>query len=78
MFEQLKDFKKAQAMQRAFAQEKHTVEREGIRITVNGNFSVEEIVLTNILEQKDASLLTNLINQAFQEMKQKLAKHILG
>jgi DNA-binding protein YbaB len=77
MFEQLKDLKKAQAMQRAFAEEKHTVEKQGISVTVNGNFRIEKITINSSLEQDVAIVLKDLVNQAFQEIQQKLARHIL-
>ena len=77
MFEQLKDLKKAQAIQKAFAGEKHTVEKQGVSVTVNGNFQIEKITIDSCSEQDAAIILKDLINQAFREIQQKLAKHIL-
>ncbi len=79
MFEKLKDLKKAQEMQRAFAQEKHTVEEKGIKVTVNGNLQVEEIVVAPEIEQAQiGALATEVINRAFREIQQKLAQQLMG
>ncbi len=79
MFEQLRDLKKAQEMQKAFAQEKHTVEKDGIKVTVNGNMRIEEIVIGQGVDaDRIGPDLTALINQAFQEIQYKLAKNLMG
>ncbi len=78
MFEQLKNLKKAQEMQRIFEQEKHSVESEGVMVTVNGNLRIENISIDSSVEKgKIGSILTDLINQAFREIQQKLARKIL-
>lgn len=79
MFEQLRDLKKAHEMQKAFAQEKHTVEQSGIKVTVNGNLKVEEIIISSQVQQAELGpLLTELINQAFQEIQRRLAQQLMG
>lgn len=79
MFEPLRDLKKAHEIQKAFAQEKHTVEKSGIKVTVNGNLKVEEIVINQPVQQADLGpLLMELINQAFQEIQHRLARQLMG
>ncbi len=66
-------------MQKAFAQEKYTVEKSGVKVTVNGSLKVEEIVINPGVETENlGSLLTDLINQAFQEIQQRLARQLMG
>jgi len=78
MFEQLKNLKKAQEMQRIFEKEKHSVKSGGIEITVNGNLRIENILIDDSVEKEQiGSLLKDLINKAFQEIQQKLARKVL-
>lgn len=78
MFEQLKNLKKAQEMQRIFEKEKHSIESNGIKITVNGNLRIENILIDDSVEKEQIGpLLTDLVNRAFQEIQQKLARKIL-
>lgn len=78
MFEQLKDLKKAQEMQKAFAREKHTVEEAGIKVTVNGNLKLEEIQINSQISQEELGpTLVNLINRSLQEIQQRLARQLM-
>lgn len=79
MFEKLRDLKKAQEMQRAFAQEKHTLQQKGVRVTVNGSLQVEEIVVEADLSREEVGpVVAEVVNEAFRGIQQKIARQILS
>jgi DNA-binding protein YbaB len=79
MFEQLKNLKKAQEMQKAFSEEKHTVEEDGVKVTVNGNFKIEEIIIEDSVERPELGFkIQKITNRALEEIQQVLARKILS
>jgi len=79
MFEKLKDLKKARKMQQAFMKERHTVEGNGVKVTVNGSLQVEEILIgPEVDRDRVGEVVRHSVNQALREIQQKLAQQLLG
>ena len=43
VFDQLKKIAELKKLQDSFKKEKHTVEKSGVAVTMNGNFEVEKV-----------------------------------
>ena len=79
MFNKLKQFKdlrsQAKMLQNMMAQETITMERNGVKITINGNF---EITALNILEEKSKEnlekALTDCLNEATKKIQRVVAE----
>lgn len=79
MFDKLKQLQELKKMQDSFKKEQHTAEKEGVSVTINGNFEVIEIKLNNEFDtEKQQEVLKNCLNQAREEIQKKLAKNLMG
>jgi DNA-binding protein YbaB len=75
MFNKLKQFKdlrsQAKMLQNMMAQETITMERGGVKITINGNF---EITALNIVEEKSKESLEKALTDCFNEATKKIQR----
>lgn len=71
MFDQLKKINQLRSMQNALKKEKAVVEKNGVKIVLNGNMELEEIKLNSALE---ASEQERLLMQCFSEAKDQIQK----
>jgi len=79
MFDKLKQLKQLKEMQEAIKKETVTVEREGIKITLNGNFEVEELELSSALPaQEQSDFLKQCFNEAVKKVQMNLAQKFSG
>lgn len=79
MFDQIKKLAELKKLQDQIKKEKNTVEKNGVLVTINGNFEVEEIKLNgNLPVQEQEKILKECLNQARNEIQQKLAKTLMG
>ncbi len=82
MFDALKNLGKLNElknMQDEFKKERMTVEKRGVKVVMNGNFGVEEIVLNPELSIQDQqSALIEAINEAREEIQKTLAKKMMA
>lgn len=70
-----RDFAKMKAMRDALKKERVTVERQGVRVTVGGDFSVHEVVLTPTIPlDVQARLVKECLNEASQKAQVAAAK----
>ena len=75
MFEKLKQFKKIKELQDTIKQEKAEVEKEGIRIVLNGNLELEDVVLNPELpKEQQEKLLKECFNQGIKEIQLSMAR----
>jgi len=71
-FKQLRNLKK---LQDELSKEKVEVEKEGIKVVVNGEMKIEEIFLNgNLLKEKQEKILKDCINEAMDRMKFRMAQ----
>jgi DNA-binding protein YbaB len=79
VFDQIKKIAELKKLQDSFKKEKMTVEKKGVSVTMNGNFEVEEIKLSNELSLEDhQETLKYCLNQAREEIQKKLAKTLMS
>jgi DNA-binding protein YbaB len=71
-FKQLRNLKK---LQDELSKEKVEVEKEGIKVVVNGEMKIEEIFLNgNLSKEKQEKILKDCINEAMDRMKFRMAQ----
>lgn len=79
MFENFKNLAKLKQMQDEFKKEVLTVERNGISVTMNGNFEVEEIRLNSELKIEDQQkTLKEVLNEVREKIQKNLAQKMLS
>jgi DNA-binding protein YbaB len=79
MFSKLKQYRdlrsQAKTMQSSLATETITEEKNGVKVILNGNMEVREIVLNNNLEKtSQAEILKNCFNAAIKRAQRIMAK----
>ena len=73
MFERLKQIKKLREMQKSLNEQRVTVEKEGTRIVLDGNFEVIEISLNPQLSaQEQQKVLKECFNEGIKKLKFKI------
>ena len=79
MFDDIKKIQELKRIQDSFKQERETVEKCGISVTVNGNMQVESITLNPALEARDAEeTLKQCVNEASKNIQTRLAKMMMS
>jgi DNA-binding protein YbaB len=79
MFDKLKQLQQLKKMQDSFKKEIETVEKNGVSVTINGNFEVTDIKLSEELEIKEQeNLLKNCLNEARNSIQKKLASQMMS
>ncbi|MEI8360638.1 MAG: YbaB/EbfC family nucleoid-associated protein [bacterium] len=79
MFNKLKQFKdlrdQAKTLQSALAKESITLDKNGVKLTMNGNMEVTNIVITEQLaNDKMASTMKDLMNDSVKKMQRIMAE----
>ena len=79
MFDNLKKLAELKKMQDSFKKETVSVEKNGIKVVMNGNFEVQEIYLNESLgkEEQERNLIACL-NQAKDDIQKTLAKNLMS
>jgi DNA-binding protein YbaB len=79
MFDQLKQIQEMKRIQDQMKQERETVQKKGITVTVNGTLEVERITLNPALSQAEAErALVECINDANKSLQKRIAKTMMG
>lgn len=79
MFENIKKLQELKKMQETFKQEKVTVEKMGVVVTINGNFEVEEIKLSaNLGLDEQQNILKQCLNEAREKIQKTLAQKMMS
>ena len=79
MFDQLKQLAQLKKIKDSLEKEKKEIEREGIRVVVNGKMAVEEIKLNPQMEiERQGEIVRQLINDAFLQIQQEVAKKMFS
>lgn len=75
MFDNLKQLRELKELKGILEKEKKEVEKEGVKVVVNGKMEVEEIKLNPQLETaKQEEVVKDCINQAMKQVQQEAAK----
>jgi len=79
MLDKLKQIAKLKAMQDQMKNEKFEVEREGIKIVVNGSLSIEEVILNPELDiERQARLVKDITNEVIKKAQMGMAQKLSG
>ncbi len=77
MFDQLKQLAQLKKIKDALEKEKKEIEKEGVKVVVNGKMEVEEIKLNYDLPlEKQERVLKECLNEAFKEIQKEAALKI--
>ena len=79
MFDKLKQLKNLKDRQEAMEREAITVARQGVEITINGKFEVQEISINPNLEKKEQEIvIKQCFNEAVKKLQMNLAQKFSG
>jgi DNA-binding protein YbaB len=79
MFDQLKQLNKIRELQSKLKQEKVTVEKDGVSITINGQFDLLEVKLNSELStEKQEKLIKDCYSDAKDKIQKNLASSMAG
>lgn len=75
MFDQLKQLKQLKEIQDKLSQEKVEVEKEGIKIVMNGKMEVEEISLNSEMDaERQGKIIKECFNDAIKKIQMSAAQ----
>lgn len=75
MFDQLKQLKQLKEIQDKLSQEKVEVEKEGIKIVMNGKMEVEEIFLNSEMDaERQGKIIKECFNDAIKKIQMSAAQ----
>ena len=78
MFENLKKLKQLKEIGDSLKKEKIEIERDGIRIIMNGKMEIEEVKLNPELRQDEQEIiLKNCINEAIRKIQMLVAQKMM-
>lgn len=78
MFEKLKQFGQLKKMKDILEREKKEVEKEGIRVVVNGKMEIEEIKLNSQLNpEEQEKIIKDCVNEAMRQIKIEAAQKMI-
>ena len=83
MFNKLKQYKdlrdQAKTLQNMMAQQTITVEKNGVKLTINGNFEITTLNINNELSKESLErTLTDCFNDATKKIQRVLAEKMQG
>jgi len=78
MFDNIKKMKQLRDLKNSLAKETIEVEKEGVKIIVNGNMEVEDLKLNNDLEnEKQGEVIKDCFNEAIKKIQRLLAEKMM-
>ena len=79
MFDKLKQINEIRQLQNTIKQERVEVEKQGVRVTMRGDFEIEHLTLNPELDTKtQEKMVMQCINEAKQKIQGILAKSFAG
>jgi len=79
MFDQIKKLAELKKIQDSFKKELITVEKNGTKVVMNGNFEIQEIILNSDLSKQDQEkILMQCFNEAKDNIQKNLAKNLMS
>ena len=74
MFDQLKQLQQLKKLKDVLEKERREVERDGVRVVVNGKMEIEEIQLNPQMDiEKQEKLVKDCLNEAMQQIQKEAA-----
>lgn len=79
MFDKFKQLMQLKGLQDEIKKQRFEVERNGIKVAINGNFFVEEIILNSELtKEKQEQILKDCFNEVVQKAQVAMAQKFSG
>lgn len=79
MLDKLKKLKELKELQKTLAQEKVTVEKDGVTIMINGKLEIEDISISpDIDKDRLEVVLKDALNQAIKKIQMAMAQKMSG
>jgi DNA-binding protein YbaB len=79
MLDKLKKIKELKDLQKSLAQEKTTVERDGVTITLNGKLEVEDVSISSEANTDNLErIIKDLFNEAVRKVQMAMAQKMQG
>ena len=79
MFNKLKQLKELKQMKDSLSEEKVEVEKQGIKIVLNGNFEIEQLILNSEIEkEQQESILKDCLNEGVRKIQMSMVEKFKG
>lgn len=79
MFNKLKQLKQLKEIKNSLSQERFESERDGIKVILNGNLEVEQIILNSEMEkERQESILKDCFNENIRKVQMAMAEKFKG
>ncbi|MFH1656505.1 MAG: YbaB/EbfC family nucleoid-associated protein [Candidatus Nealsonbacteria bacterium] len=79
MFDKLKQLKQLKEIKDSLAKETFEAERDGTKVILNGNLSVEQIILNSELDkERQESVLRDCFNDSIRKAQMAMAERFKG
>ena len=79
MLDKIKQLNQLRALHKEMQQQKFTLERDGVSVTVNGSLTIESVTLSDTLDrERQQQLVAQLINDALRQAQQGMAQKMQG
>lgn len=79
MFDKLKQIAQLREMQSAIKKQRVIAEREGVKVEISGDMTIESVVLNPALStERQAALVKELFNEAAKKIQGEIAKRFAG
>jgi len=79
MFNKLKQLKELKQMKDSLSEEKVEVEKQGIKIVLNGNFEIEQLILNSEIEkEQQESILKDCLNEGVKKIQMSMVEKFKG
>lgn len=79
MFDKIKQLKQLKEMHDIISQEKVEIEKEGVRVVINGKLELEEVKINpNLSKEEQEKILKECFNQAIKKVQMNIAQKMSG
>jgi DNA-binding protein YbaB len=75
MFDKLNQIKKLKELESALSQTEAIVEKDGVKVVINGKMEIKEVKLSSNIEiEKQGETVKNCLNEAMRKVQMEAAK----
>jgi len=79
MFDKLKELNKLRELKKQLKEEKSEIERDGVKVVINGNMEIEELQLNPDLDiKRQTKAVRNAVNDGLRKVQVSTAKKMQG
>ncbi len=79
MFDKIKKLRQLKEVKDSLAQEKVEIEKEGVKLIINGNLEVEELIFNDNLDKESQErIVKECFNEGIKKFQLKMAERFKG